>query len=81
MKMKHIHYIVLVCILFGGLMMFLATRGTPSLQAVAGIVTSLFYVAWGIIHHALEGDLHAKIVIEYMLIGGIAIILITTMFL
>lgn len=81
MKIQHIHYFVLLCILFGGLATFLATRGTPSLQAVVGVVTSLFYVAWGIIHHALEGDLHAKVVIEYMLIGGIAIILITTMLL
>lgn len=81
MKIRYFHYLVLIIILLGGGAMFFATNGNTALQVVVGIVTSLSYVTWGIIHHALEGDLHAKVVIEYVLIGSIAIVLITTMLL
>lgn len=33
------------------------------------IVTTFFYVLWGITHHLMNHDLHMKIVIEYILIG------------
>lgn len=56
--------------------MFLVARGNTGLQLMIGVVTSIAYVAWGIIHHAMQGDLHRKVVIEYVFIGGIAIILL-----
>lgn len=62
-----------------GLTLLYLTRGNPTLQFTIGVTTSVAYVFWGIIHHALNGDLHAKIVIEYILIGGIAIALLRIM--
>lgn len=79
MKLHHFHFWVLAIILVIGVGMFYMTRGSPALQVAVAIITSLAYVAWGIIHHAIQGDLHAKVVIEYMLIGGIAIVLVMTM--
>lgn len=58
--------------------MFFLTAGNTDLQTIVAIITSLSYIVWGIIHHALAGELHPKIVIEYILIGGIAIVLILT---
>ncbi len=81
MKTHAVHFVVLGCILVGGIALFYLTRGIPSLQLLVGIVTSLSYIAWGIIHHALSGDLHPKIVIEYVLIGSIAILVFSTMLL
>jgi len=80
--MKHnrwIHTAVLFFILFGGAITFWYTTGDIALQLITGIVTSIAYVAWGIIHHALEGDLHRNVVIEYMLVGAIAIVLLLTL--
>lgn len=43
---------------------------------IAFIITASIYVLWGIIHHRLRGDLHLKIVLEYLGIAllGLAVI-------
>lgn len=79
MKIGSFHFLVLIIILGLGLGLLFFTRGDPTLQLTIGTITSVAYVLWGIIHHALKGDLHAKIVIEYILIGGIAIALLRMM--
>lgn len=79
--MKHVHimhYFVLALILAGGLGAFYYVTPNPSLQLIVGVVTSVAYVVWGLIHHALNRDLHQKIVVEYILIGAIAIVLLAT---
>lgn len=74
-----IQTIVLLLILGAGLATFIYTSGDKTLQLATGVVTSVAYVLWGVIHHALLGDLHRKIVIEYVLIGSIAIVLLMTL--
>ncbi len=76
---QFIHGFVLFCILAGGALTFWYAAGDTRLQLTAGVVTSIAYVAWGIIHHALQGDLHRNVVIEYILIGSIAIVLLLTL--
>lgn len=78
--MKHaFHYVVLLLILGTGIGVFYLVQPNVTLELVTGMATAVAYVLWGIVHHALEKDLHPKIVIEYMLIGSIAIILLVTM--
>lgn len=72
------HYVVLVCILGMGLVAFFLVRPNVSAQLFVGILTAAAYVLWGIIHHMIDRDLHPKIVIEYMLIGAIAVVLLLT---
>lgn len=72
------HTFILLCILGGGVAAFYYVRPNASLQFIVGIVTSISYVLWGLIHHILQKDLHLKVVIEYMLIGAIAIALLAT---
>ena len=78
MSRKLIHYIALLVILGLGVWGFYLVRPNVSLQLLIGIATSVAYVLWGVVHHAIEGDLHHKIVIEYILIGAIAIVLLVT---
>lgn len=79
MKRIHVvHYFVLLVILLGGFATFYFVRPNTSLQLIVGVVTSISYVIWGIIHHALQKDLHRKIVVEYLLMGAIAIVLLST---
>lgn len=72
----YMHFVVLVLILFGSIGSFLLLQGNHASQLVVGIVSAVSYVAWGIIHHALQKDLHVKIVVEYVLMGAIAIALL-----
>lgn len=78
-KGELLHTIVLFTILLGGIFTFWFAKGNTSLQLTIGTVTTMAYVAWGIIHHSLKGDLHRKVVIEYVLVGLIAIVLLTTL--
>lgn len=79
MKRRHIaHFVILLAILAGGVGTFFYVGSNTTLQLVTGIVTAVSYVAWGLIHHAIEKDLHQKVVVEYVLIGTIAIVLLVT---
>ena len=73
-----VQYIVLICILAGGVFAFYYVRSDTSLQFVVGTITSVAYVLWGIIHHALKKNLHTRVVVEYILMGAIAIVLLAT---
>lgn len=76
MKTYLFHFLVLVIIIASGIGMFMLAKGNNALQLMIGIVTSIAYIAWGIIHHCLQGDLHRKVVIEYVFIGAIAVTLL-----
>lgn len=71
-------YFVLGCVLVGGVGAFYYVRSDTQLQFTIGVITSIAYVIWGMIHHARKKDLHTRIVIEYMLMGAIAIVLLAT---
>lgn len=40
------------------------------------LAVTIIYVGWGIFHHHQEHDLSTKIVIEYILIAGIAMVIV-----
>lgn len=79
MKRSFVHFFILLVILAAGVFTFISVRPNTSLQLFVGIVTAAVYVLWGLIHHAMQKDLHQKIVVEYLLIGTIAIVLLVTM--
>ena len=69
------YYLSLIAILTLGFLLAV-TSSNKTFQIGVTIATTFFYVLWGIMHHLLNHDLHAKIVIEYILIGvfGLTII-------
>jgi len=75
-KLHLSHYIILVVILNIGLVSFFFFQFNPSYQMAVIFLTSIFYVLWGIIHHLLCGDLHIKIILEYILIAMLANLLV-----
>lgn len=80
--MKHqktLHFFVLMIILGLGIGAFYYVRPDRTLQLAVAIATAVGYVLWGIVHHMMEGDLHIRLVVEYMLIGAIAVVLLFTM--
>ncbi len=79
MKQKLVHYLTLTGILAAGVAAFFLVRPNATLELFVGSTTAVAYVLWGIIYHAIRRDLHPKIVIEYVLIGAIAVVLLVTM--
>jgi hypothetical protein len=70
-----LHYFVLVIMLLLSVWMFYLSQGNHGFQLSVGIITACLYAAWGIVHHGVIGDLHRKVVIEYVLIAVISIAL------
>lgn len=75
MKRNIVHYLVLIILLGMSTWMFKIFQGYQGFQLAIGVITSCLYIVWGIVHHSIVGDLHRKVVIEYILIGTIAIAL------
>ena len=81
MKRKWIpalNFIVLTIILCSTVFLFWQVRDNKLMQILVGILLSVLYVIWGMIHHSMQGDLYPKVVVEYFLVGAIAITLILT---
>lgn len=70
-----IRFLILFLILGIGLGFFVLYQGQPSGQffVVAGI--SFSYFLWGVLYHLVEGDLHPRIVVEYLLMSLLSLIL------
>lgn len=42
-------------------------------QMIVVVLTAFIYIIWGLIHHYLNHDLKTRIVIEYIVVGGLGI--------
>lgn len=51
-------------------------RGSHRQQFAVLLLFVCFYVFWGVIHHITEKSFRLKIVLEYVLIGAIALFLL-----
>ncbi|MBI4096411.1 MAG: hypothetical protein HY425_01710 [Candidatus Levybacteria bacterium] len=73
---QHVFYYTSLIIILSLSFVLAYSSSDKTFQIGVVIVTTFFYVLWGILHHLINHDLHAKIVIEYILIGvfGLALI-------
>lgn len=78
-QQSYLHTFVLILMLLISAGVVWYARGQTQIQILVGIITSIAYVGWGVIHHILKGDLHPRVVIEYVLVGLIAIVLLLTL--
>lgn len=70
-----IYYVALIIMLSLGFLLAYASSDR-SFQIGVIVATTFFYVLWGIMHHLMNHDLHAKIVVEYILIGAFGLTII-----
>jgi len=75
----HSDYFVLAIGLSLGSIAYFWAMNQPALQIGVVIGTGLFYILWGTIHHAREGDFHVKILLEYTLIAALAMSLLLSL--
>jgi len=79
--MKHIskhlpHYISLGIILVSGIVGFWIFQFDRLFQASVAVSVAVAYVVWGIVHHSIHDDLHAAVVIEYLLVASLGLIIV-----
>lgn len=68
---------LLLAISGGAFLLFLSIfKGQHMKQFIVSALFILYYILWGIIHHTRDQTLHLKVVLEYILIGGLALILL-----
>lgn len=56
--------------------MFIHFKYDPMAQLLAAFLGCMYYVSWGIIHHALQERINRALILEYALVGGVAFLLI-----
>ncbi|HYM64873.1 MAG TPA: hypothetical protein VES68_00085 [Candidatus Sulfotelmatobacter sp.] len=71
---KHMgYYLSLFLILFLGLILIFISSPNIFFQSIILLLTVFFYVLWGLMHHLINHEFTAKIMIEYVLIGLLGI--------
>lgn len=70
-----LHIVVLFAILTGGVWAFISSRNVPVVQCYVVVVSVAAYIIWGLVYHFLNKRLTARIVLEYTLIGALALLL------
>jgi hypothetical protein len=71
---KHFgYYLSLAAILLLGVVLILLTGPNLKLQSLVILLTVFFYILWGVLHHHINHELTAKIVVEYVLIGALGV--------
>ena len=70
------YYLSLFAILLLGLILIVVSSPNIRFQSVVLLLTVVFYILWGLLHHFINHELTYKIMIEYVLIGllGISIL-------
>ena len=79
LKEYFFQYIILVVGLWIGFYFFFHFSFDKSLQIMIGILLAIFYSVWGIFHHVWEKDLTVKVVLEYLLVSGVAIVILVSL--
>lgn len=73
-----LHYFSLLCVFVLGLWGLFWFNYNPILQVLIVVSLGVAYVVWGIIHHWQHGDLHVKIVFEYILMAVLVGLMFTS---
>lgn len=76
-SLRHLsHYVVLLVLMVVGLVAASLTgRNTGSHTIVLASIAVAYFV-WGVIHSALEGELHPEIIFEYLLFASLGLALV-----
>lgn len=79
MQDHHIlHYLLLLLGFSVAAFLFVLFEYDRTAQILVAGLSALYYTAWGIVHHAVEDRLNKLTVLEYVLFGSLAFLLIFT---
>lgn len=78
-KYKVKDYLALFSILALGFGLFLFFGYNRAAQKLVVLATAGGYVVWGIVHHALQKDLHLSVMVEYILVAFLTSVVILSL--
>lgn len=70
------HYLILALIFSLALIAFGYFRYVSSIQILIVLLTAASYVSWGVIHHYAKGDLHPRVVFEYLSLAVFGVLIL-----
>jgi len=73
--LRIINILILLFTLTAGAVAFFYSQGSAFAQFIISLVTAVTYTVWGLLYHRLRGDLHMKVVVEYVLVSAMAVVL------
>ena len=74
-KIEIMHFLVPICL--GLVILSYLFRSNNGLQIQVLFLTSILYVLVSLLHHYLDKTLSLEIIIEYVLIAGLSLIILT----
>ena len=79
-QIKHLpHYVPLIGIFVASLIPFVFFPYDTFFKGAVLVAAAVAYVVWGIIHHYIHEDLHASVVIEYILVASLGLVVILSL--
>lgn len=73
LKQHFFYYLSLVIVVLFGFSLAFLMYPNLNLGFLFAIITVIFYILFGIIHHRMNHELSTKIVVEYVLIGTLGL--------
>ncbi len=74
---KHLFdYLFLLIGLVVLFLLFYFFRYNPTARILIGLGSVVFYMLWGVVHHAVEGRFKKGILLEYFLVGLFVFVLL-----
>lgn len=70
-----LHIITLLLILVSSVWAFIHFKGLPLMQLYVVVAAVVAYIAWGVLYHFLNKRLTLKLLLEYVLVGALALLL------
>lgn len=74
-----LHSLSLLLLMTAGLAGLVFFRFNHPVQFLLAAAMGICYTAWGIVHHYLKGDIHPKIIAEYLLVALFAVLLFASL--
>ena len=79
-KVHPFHYLTLILGLGLGFFLYLSFAHEPLIQFGIIFIVAIYYFVWGVVHHHVEGDLHLRVVLEYLMVTLVSIIAFSFLF-
>ena len=70
------YYVSLIFVLSLGLFFIILAAPNKNLQLILVLLTTLFHILFGIVHHLINHDLRIRVVVQYIVIGALGITVI-----
>lgn len=67
------HYSVLALVVSVALLLFVIAWPVAVMQMAIVMIAAAVYVVWGLVHHHMTKDLHADVILEYVIMAVLVV--------